>query len=69
MTTLSIKKIKVMINQSGTDTIYVEPDADTSFPIMGFPSYFKMEAQAGYGVEWVKKTFNREPDEIIDMKQ
>ena len=64
---LNISRITVLISPNSTDTIYLTPEAETPFPVMGYPANLKLEAQAGYGVEWVRKTFGREPDEVIDL--
>jgi len=69
MMNLKIKHIKVGINSKGTDTIWLELDVDVSstFPIMGYAPYAKIETEAGYGIQWVRDTFGIEP-EIINMK-
>jgi len=52
----------------GADTIWFELDVPTACPIMGYAPCAKMEAQAGYGIQWVRENFGIEP-EIIDMRQ
>lgn len=69
MMNLKIKHIKVGINSKGTDTIWLELDEDVSstFPIMAYAPYAKVNAEPGYGIQWVRDTFGIEP-EVIDMK-
>lgn len=66
---LEISEIKVMINTGATDIVFMTPMATTPYPQMNYPPLIKLEAACGYGVEWVQKTFGREPDEIIDLKK
>lgn len=66
---LKIKYIQVHLDDSGPDYIYLTPDCETPFPILKYPPFLKMEAQAGYGVEWVRKVFGREPDNILDFRK
>lgn len=61
---IKIKHIQVIL-ASGPDTIILTPDLETPFPNMKDPASLKMDAQKGYGIEWVRKVFGREPDEII----
>ncbi len=68
MLQLPIKTVKIMINTKGCDYVFLTPDTPTPFPIMNYPPNVKMEVQAGYGIEWCRLVFNREPDEIIDLK-
>lgn len=65
---LKIKRISVMLTRTGGDTIYLYPEAETPFPIMKYEASIKMEAQAGYGVEWVRKVFGQDPDEVLDLR-
>lgn len=67
---MEFSKITVLIHTGATDVVILEPiGAPTAFPIMKYDIRMKLEAQAGYGVGWVREAFNREPDEIIDMKK
>lgn len=67
--TLPVKKITVLVNTGNTDTVYFSLDASTPYPNMGYEANAKMDARSGYGVEWVRQTFGRDPDEIIDLKK
>ena len=66
---VKIKKITVILEDSGPDHVYLIPEIETPFPILQYEPSFKMVAQAGYAVEWVRKVFDREPDEIVDLRQ
>ena len=68
MLNLNIKKITVLTNTCSTDVIYFDADIESPYPEMKYPPLVKMEAAAGYGKEYVKKVFGREPDEVIDVK-
>lgn len=65
---IKIKKITVHLDDAGPDYIYLTPEVETPFPILQYEASMKMAAQAGYGVEWVKKTFNRDPDEVLVLR-
>ncbi len=67
MKDLKIKHVKVMLTNNSTDTVYLIPEAESPFPIMGYPANIKMEAERGFGVEWVRRTFGIEP-EILDFR-
>lgn len=67
MINLKIIRVVVMTHRSRPDTIFMTPDVETAFPTMRFEPNLKMEAEAGYGVEWVRKTFGRDPDEIVRL--
>jgi len=67
MTILKVIKASVQINGHGTDKIYLTLDHRTPFPQMGYEANATIEAQAGEGINWVRKELGIEP-EIIDMK-
>ncbi len=63
--TLKVTRIQVLLRKSHPDLITLDLDAPPSFPKM-IP-YARIEVQRNGGIEWVRQTFGREPDEIIDI--
>lgn len=63
MTNLRITKA-VVITGSGPDRISLELDCPTTFPNMGYEPYASLEAQKGFGVQWVKENIGLEPEVI-----
>ncbi len=58
MTEVTLKIIKAsVLYGNGTDKIYIEIEAPTQFPALGYPAAIKVETAHGYGVEWVKEVF------------
>jgi hypothetical protein len=60
---LRVKRCSVLIRQ-GTDHISMVLDAPTPYPNMGYDAVLNIEAQKGYGIEWVRKNCHLEPEII-----
>ena len=65
--TLDIKRVTVLITNSGPDKIGLELNAPTPFPEMNYGASADIHARHGYGVEWCRKALGVEP-EIIDAR-
>jgi len=63
-----IKKITVLVESLGTDTILITLDEPTPYPEMKYDGNAKIEVAAGYGIEWCKKVLGVSNPEIISMK-
>lgn len=68
MFTLKVRHVKVGINTGSVDHIWLELDVETAFPKMGYSTTAKLEAEAGYGIEWVRNVLGYEP-EVIDFRR
>jgi hypothetical protein len=68
--TLIFKKIQLLIDAPGGDqvSLTLADDTPTPYPVMKYEGHASIHVQAGYGLEWVRKAFGRDPDEIISMK-
>jgi len=63
---LNIHKITLMTGQ-GPDKIIIHTDLpDGCFPYTGKQTFETQTAAKG-GVEYIKKHFHREPDEVVDI--
>jgi hypothetical protein len=71
MNTLKVLKAAVITGR-GTDKIQLTLDHETPFPQvltsgLDYGCHANLEAQAGYGTDWVRKVLGMEP-EIINIK-
>lgn len=64
---INVKKITIISRV--TDTVYL--DTDLPEPIWPFNGCLTLQFEAvkGKGAEYVRKTFGREPDEIVDPQR
>jgi hypothetical protein len=65
---LDITKIVVIITQ-GPDIISVYLNSESPFPLVQYEPCLKMEAQHGYGEEYVKQVFKINPEIINTNKK
>ena len=67
MTTVPVKSVTVLINAFGTDSVILDLDLPPAIPIYPQRPSAKIEAAAGFGVDWVRANIGDHMT-IIDMK-
>lgn len=74
MESLKVKRVSVLLRE-GTDLVWMVLDEVSSpFPEMDaaepgkYGATAQIDVRHDYGIEWVRKTFGREPDEVISSR-
>jgi hypothetical protein len=70
---IKITHIHRVITNSN-DTVHITIQAPTAYPELDkiepgkYPAVLQIQTRYGYGLEWIKETFNCEPDENTDVR-
>ena len=67
---LDVRRIVVMVNCPGTDTVFMYTDLPSPFPpgVSDEPLSVTFAVRSGYGIEYVKAHFPGVPLERLDQK-